>query len=135
MPLIEWNEQWATKMASIDRQHKTLVGYINKLHDANQKGDPGMVLGFILNNLINYTKVHFSYEEMLFRMYDYPEEEDHKIAHKKLFEKVGKFKSRFEAGDMTVGNELLDFLKLWLNNHILKEDMAYSQFFIDKGVK
>jgi len=40
-----------------------------------------------------------------------------------------------DNGDFMISIELLSFLKGWLTDHILKTDMAYSQFLIDRGVK
>ena len=135
MPFIEWNDRLSVSVPSIDRQHKTLIKYINKLEGALAGGKIAETLPFVLTGLKSYTQVHFIYEEMLFEKYHYPEEADHKVSHGKLFVKVADFQSRFEQGDTIFGPELLDFLKNWLNNHILKEDMSYSEFLLEQGVK
>ncbi|MEZ5589239.1 MAG: bacteriohemerythrin [Gammaproteobacteria bacterium] len=135
MAFMEWTEELSVKIPSIDRQHRTLIGYINKLDDALGRGHAEQLIEMILNGLVRYTTAHFMYEEMLFSLHHYPETDGHKIAHGKLYKKVDEFKQRFAQGDPTVGPELLDFLKSWLQKHILKEDMAYSGFFQECGVK
>lgn len=135
MPFIEWSNRLSVNIPSIDRQHKVLIGHINKLEEAMAKGNAALVLEFILNGLATYTQVHFIYEEMLFDVYTYPETSNHNMAHEKLLKRVGEYKTRFESGDTGIGPELLDFLKAWLNKHILKEDMAYSDYLVAKGVK
>jgi hemerythrin len=39
-----------------------------------------------------------------------------------------------DTGDFMIGVEVLAFLKDWLTNHIMKSDMAYSDFLVSKGV-
>jgi len=128
---FEWDDKYSVKVPSIDRQHKELIDYINKLQTELASPEPdSMMIELILNGLIGYTNTHFKYEEMLFSMYRYPETEQHKEAHNRLFQSVAKFKQRYEAGVPNVGEELLAFLKIWLNHHILKEDMAYSRHMV-----
>jgi hemerythrin len=137
MAFYEWTERLAVGIASIDRQHKTLIGYINTLAEAmhDNKGIPPVVLGLVLDNLVTYTKMHFIYEEMLFDRYGYQEAEDHKKHHKKLIMQVAEYCERFKKGDNDFGKELLEFLMWWLNHHILIDDVAYSAFLAQQGCK
>lgn len=135
MAFIEWTERLSVNIDSIDRQHRTLINYINKVDEAVKKGSEEQVMNTVVKGLVQYTEAHFGYEEMLFKMHNYPETADHKVAHTKLFGKVEEFKARFDHGERDIGPEMLEFLKNWLNNHILKEDIAYSQYFIERGVK
>lgn len=135
MPFIEWNDRLSVNISSIDRQHKTLIGYINKLNDALTEGKADALLSFILKGLASYTQAHFIYEEMLLQKYHYPETKEHQTAHGKLFLKVDEFKARLEQGDTGFALELLEFLKKWLNNHILRDDTAYSAFLLEQGIK
>ncbi len=135
MAIFTWGEKFFVGIQSIDRQHEKLVDYINRLHDGMLTGAGEEVLGPILNGLINYTDSHFKYEEQLFRLHDYPASEEHFAHHKKLVEQVLKFKNDFDNGDADITNEMMNFLKDWLMDHILKEDKKYSPFFLEKGVK
>ena len=92
-------------------------------------------MSYVVQELVHYTLVHFVYEEGLFKAYNYPAEENHKIAHHKLTDKVLQYKTRLDEGDKGIGDELMAFLKDWLTNHILKEDMAYSVYLTQRGVK
>jgi hemerythrin len=135
MDFFEWDEKYSVKVPSIDRQHRDLIDYINKLQTELAAPEPdAMMIELILNGLIGYANTHFKYEEMLFSMYRYPESEQHKAAHQRLFDSVARFKQRYQAGAPEVGEELLAFLKIWLNHHILKEDMAYSEHMLARNV-
>lgn len=133
VPLMIWREQFSTHIPSIDRQHKVLIKYINDLHESAKKEDSSLEMAHILGGLISYTKIHFAYEEMLFRTYNYAETEEHLNSHQRLIEKIAWYKKRFDKKESNVTNELLDLLKYWLNHHILQEDMAYSRYLISKG--
>ncbi len=134
-PLMEWRDQFSVGIPSVDRQHKVLIKYINQLHSASRKGESALEVSRVLGGLISYTKVHFAYEEMMFRTYGYPESEDHAISHKRLLEKVASYKRRFDSGEADIAKELLDLLIYWLNHHILEEDMAYSSYLVKKGAR
>ncbi|HGX93839.1 MAG TPA: bacteriohemerythrin [Candidatus Tenderia sp.] len=135
-PLMEWRDQFSVGIPSVDRQHKVLIKYINQLHIASQREDGGALeVGHILGGLISYTKVHFAYEEMMFRTYQYPETDDHMLSHQRVLEKVAWYKRRFDNQETGIAKELLDLLIYWLNHHILQEDMAYSQYLIKKGAR
>lgn len=136
MAFFDWDDGYSVGILSIDRQHKVLIDYINRLNDEISKSEPDRnMLMYILNGLVGYTNSHFKYEEMLFTLHEYPSTEQHKEKHIRLFDKIAEFKTRFDAGDTDVGQELLTFLKDWLNEHILKEDMAYSPHLLARNVR
>ena len=136
MAFFNWNDDYSVGILSIDRQHKVLIDYINRLNDEICKAeiDRNMLM-YILNGLVGYTKSHFKYEEMLFALHEYPDTDLHKEKHLNLFDRVAEFESRFDAGDPGVGDELLAFLKDWLNEHILKDDKAYSPHMLERNVR
>lgn len=133
---FDWDDTYSVGILSIDRQHKVLIDYINRLDEEMRKSESDRnMLMYILNGLVGYTKSHFKYEEMLFELHEYPDIEQHKAQHANLFIQVAGFRTRFEAGDPAVGEELLEFLKDWLNIHILQEDKAYTSHLLERHVR
>lgn len=129
MALYEWSDRLATGDETIDRQHRVLISYINSLAEViEQKNDFGILLGILLGKLITYTQTHFIYEEMLFHAHNYPDLEAHRAYHQKFTQQVNDFHQRFQAGDAQLGDEILQFLMDWLNQHILGSDLAYVEF-------
>ena len=128
MAFYAWNDSYAMGIPLIDRHHRMLVGYVNKLADALDHGAADKIVGELLNELGVYTQMHFSYEEALFNEHHYPDEVEHRHYHENLVGQVKAFLQRYQAGSDGLSVELLEFLKQWLNNHILREDMAYSGF-------
>lgn len=135
MAYYEWTERLSVGIPSIDRQHKTLIGYINSLAEAAEgsNGSSPLLVGFILDKLVAYTKQHFIYEEMLFDRYGYQEAAEHKQHHQQLAAQVVAYNTRYKQGDTGFSQELLEFLMGWLNRHILIEDIAYSGFLLKQG--
>ena len=126
----EWNEDLSVGVPSIDRQHKVLISLINDLHIAMQAGKGATDAKSILNDIINYAKAHFVYEEGLFIGQHYHASDEHFESHQKIKAKLSELKEKSKKVDFDISDELMIFLKDWLTNHILKEDMGYSELLV-----
>lgn len=135
MAFYEWREELSVHIPSIDRQHQVLIGYINDLHAAAGSQNANVLAARILKKLVQYTTVHFLYEEMLFGAYHYPQDVEHKASHQKFIDEINAMEKACASGDAQVPAKLLDLLKFWLNHHILKDDMAYSEYLLKQGVQ
>src|SRR5665647_998347 len=98
MALIDWNDGLKLGVAVVDRQHKRLIGILNRLHEATVEARGADVISEILDELIVYTATHFSLEEKYFAEFGYPDAEEHKLEHAALIEKVSAFVNDFEKG-------------------------------------
>ncbi len=134
MPFIEFNETLKTNVALCDQQHQKLVALINDLHQAMKSGKGKEVIFQILSELVAYTDYHFKTEEDYFRKYAYPEALAHQKEHQELTETALALKSKVEKGESVITIEVMNFLKNWLNNHILKTDKKYGPYLNAKGV-
>ncbi len=134
MPLIQWTQSLSVNIKEIDSQHKRLIELINLLHESMRAGKGKDVLGKVLGDLADYTVSHFGTEEGLFQKYGYPEYLRHKREHDELTKQVLALKDKFETGAPVITVELMNFLKDWLNGHILNSDKKYSEFLNSKGV-
>lgn len=129
---IVWNKDLVLGIDEIDRQHKILVGLINRLYKSIQLNRGRQNAAEILSQLADYTFYHFNQEEHLFDKYNYPEKEGHIKVHKKLVATVMDFKSSFDRGNAEVTMDLMHFLEDWLKNHIMRTDKAYASYLKDK---
>lgn len=134
MALMEWSSQFNTGIASIDAEHKVLMGFINDLHDGMMSGKGKSAMSPILAGLVSYTANHFKHEENVFDSIQYEHTEEHKEHHKNLVNQVLEFQKQFNDGDAAISNDLMTFLKEWLMTHIMKEDMKYTDLFKEKGI-
>jgi len=131
----EWNDNLSVGIPSIDRQHKVLISLINDLYSSIEAGKGQSDAKLILKKIINYAIAHFIYEEGLFTSNNYVSTNEHLASHEKIKTKLLDLKTKSEDSKFNLPNELMDFLKNWLNNHILKEDMGYSELLINNKVQ
>lgn len=132
---VEWKDDYSVGIDSIDQQHKKLLNLINQLQTAVDYSTGEQFEREALDELVDYTKTHFTYEEGLMRDNDYPDFEPHKLQHEKMFEKVSEVLAEYEQDHDTAMANAAEYLKDWLINHINGTDKEYSSYLIGKGVK
>jgi hemerythrin-like metal-binding protein len=135
MPLIRWDESLSVGIAEIDDQHKRLVNMINELYDAMLQKKGKAVLSQIIKEMAEYAAVHFATEERYFVRYFYPETDSHRKEHREFKKKVEELRARFEADEIGIAGEVIDFLSTWLKAHIKGSDKRYGPFLNEKGVR
>jgi hemerythrin-like metal-binding protein len=99
-----------------------------ELCDAMSAGQGRLALGSTLDRLVQYTAVHFAYEERLMQEHRYPDFAAHKAAHDALKKKAADLQKNFEQGRVAISVEVLQFLKGWLEHHIREADAAYAPY-------
>ncbi|MCP3866802.1 MAG: bacteriohemerythrin [Gammaproteobacteria bacterium] len=132
---IDWSNELSVGIEEIDEQHKVLVKLVNRMHEAIQEQRGSHVVGGILEELTDYTRIHFAVEESLMRILDYPGYEEHRDAHDELLQQVKELNAKVSEGKASISFELMHFLKNWLTQHIQEEDMNYTGFFLAAGAR
>lgn len=135
MPFLEWSSSLSVGLESVDRQHRLLIGCINDLDDAVVQGHGSFILQRMLERLRNYTRVHFAYEEAMFMVYHYETADEHTEAHHAFVRMIEACEQRHAAGEGRVGEELLDYLRRWLTDHIMVDDKAYARVLKARGAE
>lgn len=134
MPLVEWNASYSVQNSTLDQQHQRLFELLNTLHEAMSQGKGKATLPEVFENLIQYTRTHFAFEETLMEQCDYPDLADHRRKHIKLIEQIIALQQRFATGDFGSSIQTRDFLKSWLTDHIKGSDQKYGPYLIQKGI-
>ena len=128
MSFMQWTDQMSVGHIILDEDHQVLIGMLNRMHNAKHAGATNEKLYRILDELIDYTQVHFAREEKIFDRLDYANAEAHKRQHVVLMKKAFELRERFtETGADVLGAIALDFLKNWLQKHIMGTDMEYAK--------
>ncbi len=135
MAFFTWTESMSVGVEEFDAHHKKLVDLLNHLFDAMSEGKGKQVVGSVLEELLKYTEYHFGVEEKKMKEMGYPAYPGHQAEHQKFVEEATTLYRKFQGGDLFISLDTLNFLKDWLNKHILQTDMAYKPFFNNKGIR
>jgi hemerythrin len=135
MALMTWTEKMSVGVKQLDDDHKRLVGMVNELYDGITAGKGKEALGPILDESIDYTKVHFGHEEAFFARTGYPGAAAHKHEHDELTRQVLDVQAKYKTGaKLTLTLEVMNFLKEWLVHHIQGSDQKYGPHLNAKGI-
>jgi len=132
---IEWSSALSVGIEEIDAQHKVLVDLLNQVHEAIQQRKGAEATKDIVEQLGEYTRIHFAVEESLMRILHYPGYERHKEEHDRLIEQLNGFRTKLQEGTGSISFELAHFLKVWLTRHIMEGDKRYSPYFLEQGIR
>jgi hemerythrin len=133
MSFVSWSSEFSVGIAEFDNEHRRLLELINDLYDAVQAGSGREALGAVLDGLIDYVGYHFAHEEEAFQATNYPGYERHRLQHRALTTTVGEIYEDFKLGDSTtMPQQVLEFLKNWLYDHILGSDRAFGVYYASR---
>lgn len=131
--LIHWSLSYSVDVAAMDEEHQRLIDIINNLYGAMREGRGKDSLAHILDELVSYTRTHFSHEERLMEQAAYPDYPAQKAAHEALVERLMEIRDKFIAGT-ALSQEVMTFLKGWLIGHIQGMDSKYGPYLNRKGL-
>ena len=121
---VTWSETYRVGNPILDRQHRNLFDWINKLEDLIE-GRPGATpANEIIDFLRTYVRTHFCYEEMCMHRLGCPVAGKNRDAHDRFAEVFHAFELR--AGRGLTAQLLRQFhatLEGWLVIHIRRIDV------------
>lgn len=120
---MEWNESYNIGIDVIDKQHRQILDYINALEEIRGTGERDRIKE-VLNDLIDYTQSHFSFEENLLEQVSYQYLPSHRGIHELFVKRLNDYRLKFEKGK-SIENDLYRLLSKWLINHIQHDDQDY----------
>ncbi len=132
---IKWNNKYCMGISIIDEEHKKLIGILNKTIDAKEHSDNKEELMEVLEEMTKFALEHFTTEENYMREFNYPEYQHHSEEHSDFFNKTIAYFDRVVNGDYHISNELIEYLRQWLVNHIQGSDRQYMDCFKKNGLK
>ncbi len=120
--LIEWTKEFEI-CDKIDSQHKRLIELINHFYEAYIfSSSAKKSVQEIIEELSIFASYHFRTEEALFREHDFILKGKHLNEHRDFENEIKKFSERFNSNDMSLSNDIIIFLKDWVNFHLLDTD-------------
>ena len=134
---IKWSDSLSVGHPTIDSQHKELVRRIARLVDLINSGNVTQeemveVLGFIAD----YTDEHFSTEEKMMELTDYPEYEEHRQQHLWFMNEVNELIKEYLINGVSdrLKSNIQQILIDWLVGHIKGTDKNLGEFLMEKGI-
>lgn len=139
MPIV-WSKEYATGVEEMDNQHKSLVMIINRIEQVSisSTSHPNFQekVKDVLKDVRDYTVLHFSSEEIILKMFNYPDFVAHKEKHDKFVDLINKKKENIESllksnsydGVVEELKSIYKFLGDWIIVHIQKNDFEYAAF-------
>jgi hemerythrin-like metal-binding protein len=126
---LHWRDSLSLNVPVIDRDHKRLIDLLNRVHYVSIGGDGHEAIASALDELVAYTRTHFSREEMLMRLAGYPGYETHRTAHERLTAQADRWVAAYRRGpDHFDLNGFYDFVADWIVSHIMSQDMKIRPF-------
>ncbi len=123
--LIEWQDRFSVGVDAIDRDHKALIGMLNRARQIAESAGSTKQLADILSELQQYTQYHFRREEAMMEACDYPDLENHRKAHQFLIRQVAEIQQQLQQGHLQA-RDLVVYLNNWWVDHIQGMDQAYA---------
>jgi hemerythrin len=123
---MQWHDRYCVKHDEIDRQHQEIVGLINKLADAMEKGKDERELGEIIAEIHDDLVKHFNYEEDIMQSVNYKDYQHHKNIHNGIVQKLQQFEMENKGRNKEMSRAILKLLNSWLPDHIQIRDIALA---------
>ncbi len=126
---IEWKEEYMVGHSMVDFDHQTLVNITNELFNRVSDGFSDEEIAQTISCLVDYVNRHFDREEDLFMDSDYPGKDEHLARHTDIRKTVTGIATAYKADPNAINiGEVLEFLKKWLTNHIMRADKGYISY-------
>lgn len=124
--MIQWKESYRLGIEEIDNQHKKLFEIANRAYELLKNEmlvDKYDHIVSIIEELRDYAKYHFQYEEDYMEKINYRKRLSHKVIHNDFVEKMNEINldQVDENQDQYLMN-ILDFVVQWIEQHILGTD-------------
>jgi hemerythrin len=130
--MIAWKEDYTVGLREIDSQHKRISQLLNKLAVAVDARKNHRDLSYILADVLNHFRYHFTSEEVYLE--DHPDYDVHHQLHCDFTEKARKDEEQARTEERFDFMETSKLLAAWLKYHILRYDVKYFQDLLEKTV-
>jgi hemerythrin-like metal-binding protein len=124
---ILWKEELELGNPLIDTQHRMLILLCNKLDIAIQTHQTQHTVQRVMLELKKFAEFHFVSEENLMLEIGYPGLDQHMLIHSDLLRQLDNGLIQINKHNEKPA-DLLDFLKQWLVDHVIHEDLKIAEY-------
>ncbi len=123
MPRVEWRDDFAVGVASIDHEHREMVGLLNQIFEKLETETDRDTVADFLGEVHARIAAHFALEEQIMRQRKYDQYEDHKTDHERLLDDIRDIMDAHEDGTYAQRKHAFaDRLQHWFVEHFKTRD-------------
>jgi hemerythrin len=100
MALLQWKDEYAIGVRSVDHEHRALIDIINLLGDQLDANKSAFEIYGTLGEIRTLIAAHFALEEHVMRDLRYDEYAAHKADHEHLLDEIRDIVRTFEDGSL-----------------------------------
>lgn len=126
--MFDWNSAYSTGIENIDIQHKKIFAIGKKIEHVIETFDGTDiqdVLQSTYDELIQYTKNHFTFEESLMKKAGFKGYEEHVIKHQQLLDRIHGLDITNIENQGSTAFAFLQLIAEWIYEHIQGDDFVY----------
>ncbi len=145
MPIF-WQDKMSVANDQIDEEHKYLFCLINTVELSLKLEGEEKTLGLVIDQLIEYTQLHFDHEEKIQIKMKYPRRHEHRIEHLQILENLQVLKEQLtqeaepcnDSSDSVKSlkkklgkateKEIVQLMREWVLDHVLKTDQDMTKY-------
>jgi hemerythrin len=132
---MSWEPELSVGVKELDEDHRELIAMLNEIQETAAAGRNDRELTDLVERVVARAKAHFVHEERLLEESGFPEAQAHYMEHDRMIAKALSVQAAFRCGSPSaLSAEFFDFLRDWLNHHILVFDKQYGPCLNAKGV-
>ncbi|MBF0194649.1 MAG: bacteriohemerythrin [Magnetococcales bacterium] len=124
---IDWSDDYLIGLGEIDVQHKRMAELINNILRTAYKHRPKEEVLESMAVLLKYVKWHFQSEEILMKVYDFPEFAEHRDEHVLLINDLLQKQDEMDNKNLSV-DDLYGFFFGWFGGHAFSSDKDMAPF-------
>lgn len=122
MSLIAWDDRFSVGDASVDHEHRELIGLINETYDRLKRPDADITVPDFLGEIYARISAHFALEEKLMRASRYVHFKEHKTDHERLLDEIRDIMDDYEDRRIFDAEQLAQRLETWFTGHFRTHD-------------
>jgi hemerythrin len=129
--IVTWSNTYSSGVKLIDEQHKGLVDLVNEMFN-HVNGNQVQELNYfnrVIQEVVNYVKVHFATEEKLMIATKFSGYSEHKKAHDSFVLTVVANIKDYQEGKRLTLSTFTKYLRDWILSHIAVMDKVYFGYF------
>lgn len=115
-------------MQQMDTEHRVQMNLLNAFEEATQNDQDRDVARSLLEQFATYTDAHFMSEQLLMRLYAYPDYDGHQSEHDQMMDSLGALRGAWVDGRTPAALAQLKILRDMMAEHIQKRDTAFHAF-------